>query len=197
MMGRRRNGIRGLRYDLPDGRRGDGRYRLAALHRNPVDTAVNAGAQYAVNNAGMVSSGSSTPQHRDFEPCKQFERHGLGDQHRQRKQQQRHDWLLLSKGNAREPDLGKHRDLRQQLASGGGIGGQFVTITANRRISPIFTAFGFVSSGWGVSVQDSNITLDPTGAGCGGTSGLVEVTITNTFNTPVPAIIQLGAGGHR
>jgi hypothetical protein len=52
------------------------------------------------------------------------------------------------------------------------------------------------ASGWGVSVQDSNITLDPTGAGCGGTSGLVEVTITKTFNTPVPAIVQLAAGGH-
>jgi hypothetical protein len=35
----------------------------------------------------------------------------------------------------------------KSCASGGGIGGQFVTITANRRISPIFTAFGFVSSG--------------------------------------------------
>jgi hypothetical protein len=60
MVGRRRNGIRGLRYDLPDGHCRDGRYRLAALHRILVDTAVNAGAQYAVNNAGMVSSGSST-----------------------------------------------------------------------------------------------------------------------------------------
>jgi len=31
--------------------------------------------------------------------------------------------------------------------TGGGVGGQFVTITASRSISPIFSSFGFVSSG--------------------------------------------------
>jgi Flp pilus assembly protein TadG len=52
-----------------------------------------------------------------------------------------------------------------------------------------------IASGWGLSVHDSDITLDNTGAGCGGTSGLVEVTITNNFNTPVPQIVLLAAGG--
>lgn len=52
-----------------------------------------------------------------------------------------------------------------------------------------------IASGWGLSVQDSDITLDPTGADCGGTSGLVEVKITNTFNTPVPQIVLLASGG--
>jgi hypothetical protein len=33
---------------------------LLLKHRIPVDTAVNAGAQYTVNNAGVVSSGSSS-----------------------------------------------------------------------------------------------------------------------------------------
>jgi hypothetical protein len=31
--------------------------------------------------------------------------------------------------------------------SGGGVGGQFVTITASCTISPIFSSFGFVPSG--------------------------------------------------
>jgi hypothetical protein len=53
----------------------------------------------------------------------------------------------LSKRNARKLDLGSTVTCGNSCASGGGIGGQFVTITANRRISPIFTAFSFVSSG--------------------------------------------------
>jgi len=51
-----------------------------------------------------------------------------------------------------------------------------------------------IASGWGLSVQDSNITLDSTGADCGGTSGLVEVKITISFTTPVPQIVLLSAG---
>ena len=31
--------------------------------------------------------------------------------------------------------------------TGGGIGGQFVTITANRSVSPLFPTFGFVQNG--------------------------------------------------
>jgi TadE-like protein len=52
-----------------------------------------------------------------------------------------------------------------------------------------------IASGWGLSVKDSDIHLDTTGADCGGTSGLVEVKITNNFNTPVPQIVLLAAGG--
>jgi Flp pilus assembly protein TadG len=35
----------------------------------------------------------------------------------------------------------------QSCGAGGGIGGQFVTITATRTVSPLFPAFGFVQSG--------------------------------------------------
>jgi Flp pilus assembly protein TadG len=54
-----------------------------------------------------------------------------------------------------------------------------------------------IASGWGLSVTASDITLytTPPAGDCGGTSGLVEVTITNTFNTPVPQIVLLAAGG--
>lgn len=57
------------------------------------------------------------------------------------------------------------------------------------------TYIEIVESGWGLPVHDSDIMLDPTGTTCGGMSGLSEVTINNTFNTPVPQIVLLGAGG--
>lgn len=50
------------------------------------------------------------------------------------------------------------------------------------------------ASGWGLLVQDADITLDNT-ATCGGVTGFSQVTITNNFNTPVPQIVQLAAGG--
>jgi Flp pilus assembly protein TadG len=51
-----------------------------------------------------------------------------------------------------------------------------------------------VASGWGLSVPTSNITLN-NAATCGGESGFSEVQITSTFNTPVPQLVQLAAGG--
>jgi len=50
------------------------------------------------------------------------------------------------------------------------------------------------ASGWGISVQDADVTLDNT-ATCGGVTGFSQVTITNNFNTPVPQIVLLAAGG--
>ena len=35
----------------------------------------------------------------------------------------------------------------QSCGAGGGVGGQFVTITASRTVSPLFPAFGFVQNG--------------------------------------------------
>jgi Flp pilus assembly protein TadG len=49
-----------------------------------------------------------------------------------------------------------------------------------------------VASGWGLSVPSSNIMLS---SSCGGTAGFSQVQITSTFNTPVPAIVLLAAGG--
>ena len=50
------------------------------------------------------------------------------------------------------------------------------------------------ASGWGISVQDADITLN-NAAACGGVTGFSQVTITNNFNTPVPQIVRLAAGG--
>jgi Flp pilus assembly protein TadG len=51
-----------------------------------------------------------------------------------------------------------------------------------------------IASGWGLSVPTANITLN-NAATCGGTTGFSQVTLTNTFNTAVPAIVLLAAGG--
>jgi Flp pilus assembly protein TadG len=51
-----------------------------------------------------------------------------------------------------------------------------------------------IASGWGLSVQDSDITLD-NAATCGGATGFSQVTITNNFKTPIPQIVQLASSG--
>jgi Flp pilus assembly protein TadG len=51
-----------------------------------------------------------------------------------------------------------------------------------------------VASGWGLSVPTSGISLN-NAASCGGTSGFSQVTLTSTFTSVVPKIVQLAAGG--
>lgn len=51
-----------------------------------------------------------------------------------------------------------------------------------------------IASGWGLSVTDLDIALN-NAATCGGASGLSQVTVTNTFNTPVPQIVLLASAG--
>jgi Flp pilus assembly protein TadG len=50
-----------------------------------------------------------------------------------------------------------------------------------------------VASGWGLSLPSADIT--PTPAGSGGCTGLSQVTLTSTFNSVVPSLIQLSSGG--
>jgi Flp pilus assembly protein TadG len=51
-----------------------------------------------------------------------------------------------------------------------------------------------VASGWGLTVPTSNIALYPAGNSSACT-GLSQVTITKTFTSAVPQIVQLAAGG--
>jgi Flp pilus assembly protein TadG len=51
-----------------------------------------------------------------------------------------------------------------------------------------------VASGWGLSVPTSGISLNAA-ASCGGTSGFSQVTLTSTFTSVVPKLVQLAAGG--
>lgn len=50
-----------------------------------------------------------------------------------------------------------------------------------------------IASGWGLSIPTSGITPNP--AGSGGCLGLSQVTLTSTFTSVVPNLIQLAAGG--
>lgn len=46
---------------------------------------------------------------------------------------------------------------------------------------------------WGVSIPSAGITLSAN-ASCGGTAGFSKVTITSTFTSAVPQLVQLVAG---
>jgi Flp pilus assembly protein TadG len=50
-----------------------------------------------------------------------------------------------------------------------------------------------VASGWGLSLPTSNIFLYPEGNSSGCT-GLSQVTLTSTFTSVVPSLVQLGGG---
>ncbi len=50
------------------------------------------------------------------------------------------------------------------------------------------------AKGWGLSVPSSGISLN-NAASCGGTSGFSQVTLTSTFNSVVPNLVQLSTGG--
>lgn len=53
-----------------------------------------------------------------------------------------------------------------------------------------------VASGWGVTVPTSGIALYPTGSpSAGACTGLSQVTLTSTFNSVAPSLVQLAAGG--
>jgi Flp pilus assembly protein TadG len=51
-----------------------------------------------------------------------------------------------------------------------------------------------VGSQWGVLISTAGISLSANTA-CGGTTGFSQVTITTTFTSPVPQLVQLALGG--
>jgi Flp pilus assembly protein TadG len=51
-----------------------------------------------------------------------------------------------------------------------------------------------VASGWGLSIPGSDISLN-TSVPSGGCQGLSQVTLTSTFNSVVPNLIELSTGG--
>ena len=51
-----------------------------------------------------------------------------------------------------------------------------------------------VAKGWGLSVPSSGVALN-NAASCGGTTGFSQVTLTSTFNSVVPQLIELSTGG--
>ena len=111
-----------------------------------LDAAVSAGAQYAENNAATVSSNPS----------------GLSSDISAVVNTANGTGWATSTINVNNSNAGTHCYCPSgspgnwtwgstvtcgSSCTGGGVGGQFVTITANRSISPIFSSFGFVPNG--------------------------------------------------
>lgn len=51
-----------------------------------------------------------------------------------------------------------------------------------------------IGSQWGLSIASSDVTLSANTT-CGGTTGFSKVTVTSTFASPVPQLVQLATGG--
>lgn len=119
-----------------------------------LDTAVNAGAQYAINNAGMVSTSSSTSTTLGNELTNLVnDLNGTAWASSSVNVNNVNDTTgcYCPTGTPGNWSWGSTATCGNTCPSGGGIYGQFVTITAKRSISPIFTGFGFVTSGTVVS----------------------------------------------
>lgn len=66
-------------------------------------------------------------------------------------------------------------------------GGSYSATNTTSRIQQI-------GNQWGISIPSGGVTLSAN-ATCGGTTGFSKVTVTSTFNSAVPQLIQLAAGG--
>lgn len=112
-----------------------------------IDTAVNAGAQYAINNAGMVGSNPSTLNTEISNLVSNLNGTGCPAGCVNVNNGNDTTGCYCPTGTPGNWSWGSTATCGNTCPSGNGIYGQFVTITASRSISPIFTAFGFVSSG--------------------------------------------------
>jgi Flp pilus assembly protein TadG len=112
-----------------------------------LDTAVNAGAQYAVNNAAMVSSGPSTLNTDISNLVSNLNGTGWATSSVDVNNGNDTTGCYCPSGAPGNWTWGSTGTCGNSCSSGGGIYGQFVTITASRSISPIFSAWGFVHSG--------------------------------------------------
>jgi hypothetical protein len=113
-----------------------------------LDTAVNAGAQYAVNNAGMVSSGPSTLNTEISNLVNNLNGTGWATSTVNVNNSNDTTGCYCPSGTPGNWSWGSaSTSCGSNCPSGGGLYGQFVTITANRNISPIFPTFGFVPNG--------------------------------------------------
>jgi Flp pilus assembly protein TadG len=111
-----------------------------------LDTAVNAGAQYAVNNAAMVGSGPSTLNTEISSLVNNLNGTGWATSTVNVNNSNDSTGCYCPSGSPGNWSWGSTVGCGTSCA-GGGIGGQFVTITANRSVSPLFPTFGFMPNG--------------------------------------------------
>jgi len=111
-----------------------------------LDTAVNAGAQYAVNNAAMVGSGPSTLNTEISNIVNNLNGTSWATSTVNVNNSNDTTGCYCPSGLPGSWSWGTTVTCGSSC-TGGGIGGQFVTITANRSVSPLFPTFGFVQNG--------------------------------------------------
>ena len=76
----------------------------------------------------------------------------------------------------------------------GSIQNSFCSSAGSYSVSTTTSYIQTTASGWGLTLAASDIALDQA-ASCGGISNSSQVTLTTTFRTPVPQLVQLAAGG--
>ena len=111
-----------------------------------LDAAVSAGAQYAVNNAAMVGSSPSTLNSNISSIVNNINGSSWATSTINVNNSNDGTHCYCPSGSPANWTWGSTVTCGSSY-TGGGVGGQFVTITANRNISPIFSSFGFVPNG--------------------------------------------------
>jgi Flp pilus assembly protein TadG len=119
---------------------------LLLFTASELDAAVSAGAQYAVNNAAMVASNPSTLSTNISDIVNGAIGSGWATSTVNVNNSNDSTHCYCPTGTPGNWSWGSTVTCGS-TCSGGGVGGQFVTITASRSVSPLFPTFGFVQSG--------------------------------------------------
>ena len=111
-----------------------------------LDTAVNAGAQFAIDNAATVGSNPSALNSDIVSILTSLNSIGTNTVNVNNSNDGSH--CYCPSGTPGNWSWGSaSTSCGSSCPSGGGVYGQFVTVTASRNISPIFPTFGFVPNG--------------------------------------------------
>jgi Flp pilus assembly protein TadG len=119
---------------------------LALFTQSELDAAVSAGAQYAANSAALVASNPSDLNTNISDIVSNANRSGWATVTVNVNNSNDETGCYCPTGTPASWTWGSTVTCGSSCG-GGGVGGQFVTITASRSISPIFSSFGFVPSG--------------------------------------------------
>ena len=111
-----------------------------------LDNSVNAGAQYALNNTAMVGSSPSTLSTNISSIVNNLNGTGWATSAINVNNSNDSTHCYCPSGSPGNWSWGSAVSCGS-TCGGGGVGGQFVTITANRSISALFPTFGFVPNG--------------------------------------------------
>jgi Flp pilus assembly protein TadG len=120
---------------------------LLLFTASELDAAVAAGAQYAVNNAALVGSAPATLSSDISAIVNNANGASWASSIVNVNNSNDSTHCYCPTGTPGSWSWGSTATCGGSCGAGGGIAGQFVTITASRPISPLFPTFGFVTSG--------------------------------------------------